>query len=45
MNVGIINNFNGLKWDVSFNIVGYIEEIMELVLKDENGNLIDDVGN
>lgn len=45
LNAGIINNPNGLKWDVSFNIAGYKEEITELALKDENGNPIDDVGN
>ncbi len=42
---GIINQNNGLKWDVTVNIASQTEEITELALKDENGNPIDDVGN
>ncbi len=44
LNAGIINSPK-FKWDVSFNISSYDEEITELALKDENGNPIDDVGN
>ena len=32
-------------WDINFNISGYSEKIVELALKDENGNPIDDAGN
>jgi len=45
LNAGIINQPNGFKWDVTFNIAGYSEKITELALVDENGNPIDDVGN
>lgn len=33
------------RWDIQFNISRYKEQITDLVLKDENGNPIDDVGN
>lgn len=45
LNAGIINNPNGLKWNLTLNIAGYTEEITELALKDADGNPIDDVGN
>ncbi len=32
-------------WDVNFNISGYNEQIVELALKDANGNPLDDAGN
>jgi TonB-linked SusC/RagA family outer membrane protein len=32
-------------WDINFNISGYSEKIVELALKDESGNPIDDTGN
>lgn len=41
----IIDNPNSFKWDIDFNITHYKEEIIELALKDENGNPIDDLGN
>ena len=30
---------------MDFNVAGYSEEIVELALKDENGNPVDDIGN
>lgn len=45
VNAYILDNPDGLSWDVGFNIAGLKEEITELALKDENGNSIDDVGN
>ncbi len=45
VNTKIFNNPNGFSWNLDFNIAGYTEEIVELALKDENGNPIDDVGN
>jgi len=45
INAGILNNPNGLSWDIGFNIAGYKEEIKDLALKDESGNSLDDVGN
>ncbi len=32
-------------WNINFNITSYKEEIIELALKDENGDPIDDIGN
>jgi len=32
-------------WDINFNISGYSEKIVELALKDESGNPLDDAGN
>ncbi|NNE75909.1 MAG: SusC/RagA family TonB-linked outer membrane protein, partial [Pricia sp.] len=45
VNTKIFNNPEGFSWNLDFNIAGYNEEIVELALKDENGNPIDDVGN
>ncbi len=46
-NVGanIIDNPEGFRWNLAFNIAGYKEKITELALRDENGNPVDDVGN
>ncbi len=33
------------RWDIQFNVSSWNEEIVDLVLKDEQGNSIDDVGN
>ncbi|MEL7161096.1 MAG: TonB-dependent receptor, partial [Bacteroidota bacterium] len=41
----ILDNPSGLSWDVNFNISAYEEEIVELALRDEDGNPIDDIGN
>ncbi len=41
----IFDNPNAFSWKMDFNIAGYTEEIVELALKDENGNPIDDIGN
>ena len=41
----IFDNPNAFSWKMDFNIAGYKEEIVELALKDENGNPIDDIGN
>ncbi len=41
----IIDNPEGLSFDLNFNIANYKEKITELALKDDNGNPIDDVGN
>jgi pterin-4a-carbinolamine dehydratase len=38
-------NRPGFRWDVQFNISRFREEITDLVLRDEQGNPIDDVGN
>jgi len=45
INGDILNNEDGLSWNVGFNITHYDEKIVELALKDENGNPIDDIGN
>ncbi|MBC9794986.1 SusC/RagA family TonB-linked outer membrane protein [Sinomicrobium weinanense] len=45
IDANIIDNEDGFKWNLAFNIAGYKEKITELALKDENGNSIDDVGN
>lgn len=45
VNTKIFNNPDGFSWNLDFNIAGYSEEIVELALKDEDGNPIDDVGN
>ncbi|SDL74261.1 SusC/RagA family TonB-linked outer membrane protein [Kriegella aquimaris] len=45
INTKIFDNPDGFSWNMDFNIAGYREEIVELALKDENGNSIDDVGN
>ncbi|WP_232835066.1 SusC/RagA family TonB-linked outer membrane protein [Pleomorphovibrio marinus] len=33
------------RWDIQFNVSSWNEEIVDLVLRDEQGNSIDDVGN
>ena len=45
VNAVILDNPDGLNFDVNFNISSYDEKITELALKDENGNPQDDVGN
>ena len=45
INAVILDNPDGLNFDVSFNISSYDEKITELALTDENGNPMDDVGN
>ena len=45
INAVILENTDGLNFDINFNISSYDEKITELALKDENGNPIDDVGN
>jgi TonB-linked SusC/RagA family outer membrane protein len=44
LSAGIIQT-KDFTWSIDWNIAGYKEEIVELALKDENGNSIDDVGN
>lgn len=44
IDAGIVET-DKFSWDVNFNISGYNEEIVELALRDENGNPLDDVGN
>jgi len=41
----ILDNPDGLNFDINLNISSYKEKITELALKDDNGNPIDDVGN
>ena len=36
---------NGLSWSVDFNLGHYTEKIVDLALRDPNGNKIDDIGN
>lgn len=46
ISAGIVDNDgDGFNWDMDLNISTYKEEIVELALKDENGNPIDDTGN
>ena len=45
VSAGILDNPNGFSWKMDFNVAGYKEEIVELALKDENGNPVDDIGN
>jgi TonB-linked SusC/RagA family outer membrane protein len=41
----IVENEGGFNFDLGFNVSGYSEEIVELALKDANGNPLDDAGN
>lgn len=45
LNAVIIDNPEGLAWNLNMNISRYTEEITELALKDAEGNPIDDTGN
>lgn len=45
LNANILNQVDGLQWDVDFNISSYNEEITDLALKDASGNSLDDPGN
>ncbi|MDX2250198.1 MAG: TonB-dependent receptor [Bacteroidia bacterium] len=45
LNANAIYNPDGLRWDITLNLSRYDEEIVELALRDENGNPIDDIGN
>ena len=45
VNAVILDNPDGLNFDVNFNISSYNEKITELALKDASGNPADDVGN
>ncbi|SFW41412.1 TonB-linked outer membrane protein, SusC/RagA family [Sinomicrobium oceani] len=45
VDANIIDNPEGFRWNLAFNIAGYKEKITELALRDENGNPVDDVGN
>jgi TonB-linked SusC/RagA family outer membrane protein len=45
VNAVILDNPDGLNFDVNFNISSYDEKITELALKDASGNPADDVGN
>ena len=44
VNAAIVES-DKFSWDVNFNISGYNEAIVELALKDESGNPLDDAGN
>lgn len=44
LSAGLIET-NDFSWSVDWNIAGYKEEIVELALRDADGNAIDDVGN
>jgi len=44
VNAALVETDN-FAWDVNFNISGYNEQIVELALKDANGNPLDDAGN
>ncbi len=45
LNANIINSPGGFTWDADFNIAKYKEEIVDLGLRDAEGNIADDVGN
>ncbi|MEZ4827660.1 MAG: TonB-dependent receptor [Bacteroidia bacterium] len=45
LNINAIYKPEGLRWDINFNISRYKEEIVELALRDADGNPIDDIGN
>lgn len=45
LNANALYNPDGLRWDITFNISRYQEEIVSLALTDEEGNPIDDIGN
>ena len=45
VNAVILDNPDGLNFDVNFNISSYDQKITELALKDASGNPADDVGN
>lgn len=45
INAVILDNPDGLSFDVNFNISAYDEKITELALKDASGNPQDDIGN
>ncbi len=45
LNGVILDNSEGLSWNVNLNISRYTEEITELALRDAEGNPVDDTGN
>lgn len=45
LNTVIVDNPGGFRWSLDWNISSYKEEIVELALKDADGNSIDDIGN
>lgn len=44
VNAAIVES-DKFSWDVNLNVSGYNEKIVELALKDANGNPLDDAGN
>jgi TonB-linked SusC/RagA family outer membrane protein len=45
LNGNIISTPSGFKWDADFNVASYKEEIVDLALRDANGNPTNDTGN
>ena len=45
LNGNIINSPGGFKWNADFNIASYKEEIVDLALRDANGDKTNDTGN
>jgi len=45
LSANVLSNNEGLNWDVDFNITHFNEKIVELALKDADGNPLDDIGN
>lgn len=45
LSANIIDSPGGFRWDADFNIAKYNEEIVDLALRDADGNKTDDLGN
>lgn len=45
INANIIDSPSGFKWDVDFNLAHYKEQIVDLALRDSEGNKVNDTGN
>ena len=45
VNGDILDNEDGLRWNVGFNITSYDEKIVDVALRDADGNITDDIAN